>query len=229
MEEFGGEGAGECVDGGLLLGGEVSEAFGGAGEFGLANSFCTLLEGEDGGDGVAGDEALLVFGYLVGDDVLGGFGLAATVGEMGGGDLLEVVDVVDEAALDLIHAGVDVAGNGDIDEEHGAAATALEEVLAVGAGEDLLGGAGGGDDDVGAFSLIVEGVEGDDGGGAGGAAELVGDLLGAGLGAVGDEDGGSTLLDEMTGGEIGHLAGTDDEDGLALEATEDLAGQVHGY
>ena len=52
---------------------------------------------------------------------------------LAGGDLLEVVDVVDEAAFDLVHARVDVAGDGDVDEEHGAVAAALQEVLAVGA------------------------------------------------------------------------------------------------
>ena len=72
------------------------------------------------------------------------------------GDLLEVVDVVDEAAFDLVDARVDVAGDGDVDEEDGAVAAALEELLAVGAVEDLLRRAGGGDDDVGAVGLVVE-------------------------------------------------------------------------
>jgi hypothetical protein len=54
--------------------------------------------------------------------LFGGGGLAAAVGEVGGGDLLQVVDVVDEAAFDLVHLGVDVAGDGDVDEEHGAVA-----------------------------------------------------------------------------------------------------------
>ena len=39
--------------------------------------------------------------------------------------------------------------------------------------------------------------------------------LGAGLGAVGDEERGGALLDEVAGGELGHLAGADEEDGLA--------------
>ncbi len=81
---------------------------------------------------------------------LGCSGFAAAVGLVGGGDLLEVVYVVDEAAFDLVHAGVDIAGDGDVDEEHGAVTAALEEVSAVGAGEDLLRRAGASDDDVGA-------------------------------------------------------------------------------
>ncbi len=65
VEELGGEGAGEGFDGGVLLGGEVGEAFCGAGELGFADGFGVLLEGEDGGDGVAGLEALLVLVYFV--------------------------------------------------------------------------------------------------------------------------------------------------------------------
>ena len=108
-------------------------------------------------------------------------GFAAAVGEVGGGDLLEVVDVVDEAAFDLVHAGVDVAGDGDVDEEHGAVAAALEEVLAVGAAEDFCGAPV----EVMTMSArgacVVEIVEGDDFGVTAGLDELGGDLFGAGL------------------------------------------------
>ncbi len=96
-------------------------------------------------------------------------------------------------------------GDGDVDEEHGAVAAALEEVLAVAAAEEFLRGTGTGDDDIGAVGLLVELIEGDDGGGDGGVEELGGQLLGAGLGAVGDEDAGGSVLDEMTGGQLGHL------------------------
>ena len=205
-----------------------AETLGGAGEFGLADALGVLLQGEDGGDGVADVEALLVLVDLFGDDGLGLFGLAAAVGEVGLGDLMEVVDVVDEAAFDLVHAGVDVAGDGDVDEEHRAVATALEHVLAVGAAEDLLRGAGGADDDVGAVGLGVELLEGQDLGGAGGAAELGGEALGAGLGAVGDDEIGGAVLDEVAGGELGHLAGADEQDGFSGQGAEDLAGEVDG-
>src|SRR6202051_3301617 len=135
-----------------------------------------LLEGFDGGDGVTGLEAFVVLVHFPADDGFGGGGFAAAIGEVGGGDLLEVVDVVDEAALDLVHAGVDVAGDGDVDEEHGAVAAGGGGVLAVGAAEDLLRGAGRGDDDVGARGLLVEGVEGDGFGVDGGAGEVGGDF-----------------------------------------------------
>jgi len=204
-----------------------------------------VLQGNDGGDGVSRLLSLEVEIDLAADDVFGGGGLSAAVGEVSGGDLLQVIDVVDEAAFDLVHEGIDVAGDGDVDEEHGAVSAAFHEALAVGAVEDGLRGAGGGEDDVGAGGLGVELVEGNDLGGAGEAAavdgnrpvgelhgDLAGDLAGelrcALVGAVGDEDGGCALLDEVARGQIGHLARADDEDGLALQAAEDLAREVDG-
>ncbi len=116
-----------------------------------------------------------------------------------------VVDVVDEAAFDLVHTGIDVTGDGDVDEEHGAVAAALEEVLSVRAVEELLGGSGGGDDDVGTVGLFVESFVWDDGGGDRSVEEFGGELFGTGLGAIGEKDAGGTVLDEMTSGELGHL------------------------
>jgi hypothetical protein len=54
VEEFGGERAGERVDGGLLIGGEIGEALGGAGKLSLAESLGVLLQSDDCGDGVEG-------------------------------------------------------------------------------------------------------------------------------------------------------------------------------
>jgi hypothetical protein len=58
--------------------------------------------------------------------------------------------------------------------------------------------------------------------------DLAGDEGGLLVGAVGDQDGGCALLDEMARGELGHLASADEQDGLALERTEDFAGEVDG-
>lgn len=159
-----------------------------------------LLESFDGGDDVAGLEALVVFVHFPTDDSFGGGSFAAAIGEVGGSDLLQIVDVVDEAAFHFVHARVDVAGDGDVDEEHGAVAARVEEVLAMGAAEDFLRGAGGGDDDVGAGGLVVEVVEGDGFGVDGEACKVGGNLFGPGLGAVDDEDGGGPVLDEVAGG-----------------------------
>ena len=82
----------------------------------------------------------LVFVDFPADDGLGGCGFAAAIGEVGGGDLLEVVDVVDEAAFDFVHARVDVAGDGDVDEEHGAVAAARGGSAGRGSGRRFFAG-----------------------------------------------------------------------------------------
>ena len=107
-------------------------------------------------------------------------------------------------------------GGGDVDEEHRALAAALEKVLAVGAVEELLGSAGGGDDDVGTVGLLVELLEGNNGGGDRGMEELGGEFFGPDLGAVGDEDAGGSVLDEMAGGKLGHLLSSDEQDTLQV-------------
>ena len=52
VEELGGERASERVDGGLLLGGEVGEALGGARSSAWRIVSGLLLQGDDGGDRV---------------------------------------------------------------------------------------------------------------------------------------------------------------------------------
>ncbi len=66
----------------------------------------------------------------------------------------------------------------------------------------------------------------------GGSGELLGDACGevarTRFGPIRDEERGGAVLDEVAHGELGHLAGADDEDLLALEAAEDLAREVDG-
>ena len=61
VEELGGEGSGEGFDGGVLGGSEGGTGGGEAGvdafELGLAEGFGGVLQGDDGGDGVAGLQA----------------------------------------------------------------------------------------------------------------------------------------------------------------------------
>jgi len=218
VQELGGEGLGEGFDGSLLLGceGLRGETLGGAGELLLANGFGGELELLDGFDGRGLREACAVAFDFAGDDGFCGFGFAAADGLVLRGYLLKVVHVVDEAAFELVDLGGYVAGDGDVDEEDGTVAAAMQEGAGFFRGEDLAG-SGAGDDDVGAVGLLVKLIEGDNASRDGGGAQRVGDLFGAGFSAVGDEEGCSSLLDEVTGGEVGHLPCTDDEDGLAGE------------
>ncbi len=146
-----------------------------------------------------------------------------TFGDVRGGHGLQVVDVVDEDAFHLVHRRIDIAGDGDIDEEHGAVAAAMHELLAVFAAEDGVRRAGGADDDVCFRGGLVELFERNDA-----AIEWLGKLARAFEGAVGDEDGSGSLLHKMAGGEFAHFAGADEEDGAALQGSEDFAGKLNG-
>src|SRR5581483_6954902 len=73
---------------------------------------------------------------LGGDDGLGIDGLTAALFLVGGGYLLQIVNIVDEDAVELIHLRINVARNGDIDEEHGPVAAAMQKSLAMLAAED---------------------------------------------------------------------------------------------
>ena len=170
----------------------------------------------------------MVFVHFPADDGFGSSGFAAAIGEVGSGHLLKIVDVVDEAAFDFVHARVDVARNGDVDEEHRAVAPSMEEVLTVGATEDFLRGPGGGDDNVGARRLGVEVVEGDRFGMDGGSGEVRGNLFGARPGTVGDEDGGGAVFDEVARSQLRHLPGAYKQDSLSLKRAKDFSGEVDG-
>ena len=134
--------------------------------------------------------------------------------------LLQVVDVVGEDAVELAHLRRNVAGDGDVDEEHRAILAAGEELLSVFAAEDGVRRAGRGDDDVGAVAGVVQVLELD-----GLAVELLRQADGAIVGAVGDEDRGAAVGHQVAGGEFAHLAGADDEDRLPFQRAENLFGE----
>ena len=81
------------------------------------------------------------------------------VGDVRDDYLLQVVDVVDEDAVQLVHLRIDIARHRDIDEEHGTVTAAAQETLAVLLAEDGVRRAGGADDDVGARNGVVELLE----------------------------------------------------------------------
>ena len=112
-------------------------------------SSALLLQGDDGGGDVDGALALVEALDLAGDEGFSIDGLAAALFHVGCGYLLQVVDVVDKDAVELVHLRIDVAGDGNIDEEHGLVAAALQESVAVLGAEDGMRRAGGADDDVG--------------------------------------------------------------------------------
>ena len=72
------------------------------------------------------------------DDVFGALGLFLAIGDVRGHGLLQIVDVVDENAVDLVHLRIDVARHRDIDEEHGTVLAAAHEHFAVFAPENSV-------------------------------------------------------------------------------------------
>ncbi len=66
---------------------------------------------------------------LLDDETLGDLGLGPPPRKRLVDDRLEVVDVVEEAARQVVHGGVDIARNGDIDEEERPAAAARDARL----------------------------------------------------------------------------------------------------
>ena len=71
-------------------------------------------------------------------------------------DLLEIVDVVEIDVFDLPHRRLNVARHGDVDDEDRPIAPLLHEVLESLAGDDRMGRARGGDDNVGGDQVLVE-------------------------------------------------------------------------
>ena len=131
------------LDDGLLLGRErrveIGEALRGAGELGFAEGFCRGLELLDGlGGGGLGEALAVAVGFEL-HDGLCGLGLAAALNAVLLRDLLEIVDVVDEAAFEVVDGGIDVARDGDVDEEDRAVPAAMNKRAAVVRGEDLPG------------------------------------------------------------------------------------------
>ena len=223
MEKLVDEAAGERFNGGKLLGGECADAGVDAAQFCLADFLGLALEGDDGRRDVDGALALVKALDLSGNEGLGVSGLAAALGEVRGGDGLQVVDVVDEDAVELVDGGIDVAGHGNVNEEHGPITAAVHELLAVLAAEDGMGRTGRADDDVSLGGGFIELIEGDDS-----AIEGFGELASALECAVGNEDGAGSLLDKMAGGKLAHFTGANEKDGAALKGAEDLAGQLDG-
>ena len=228
MEKFVDETAGERFNGCKLLGGERAETRMNALDLGEANFFCSLLQRDDGRSGVDGALALMEALDFGGDDRLGVNGLDAALFHVRGGDLLQVVDVVDEDAVELVQLRIDVARDGDIDEEHGPVAALVKEGLAVLGAEDGMRRAGGADDDVGAAGGVIEMLEFDDLG-DNGAGKLLGHAAGALGGAIADENFAGALLHKMARGNLAHFACADEKDGAALKRAEDFAGEIDGH
>src|ERR1700735_684272 len=142
--------------------------------------------------------------------------------EVRSGDRLQVVDVVEEDALQLVDRRVYVAGYRDVNKEHGPTPALLQKVLRVLTTKNWLGRTGGGNDDVGLVRAGVDVVEAD-----GLPPEALGQLLRTFVAAVGNQHRPGALIHQMASGLFAHFARTYQQTLFVLERAENLPRQLH--
>ncbi len=223
VEELVGGGVEHDGEGVAVGGGEVPQlAVEAPGELGLEHGPGAGAERDDGG----GERLLLRPGLeaarlLVGDGG-GAGGLRGAALERLADDLGEGIDVVQVHVVELVDARVDVAGDGDVDEEEAPALAGLARALDQIVRDHVAGARRRRDDDVGLDQRPLQIAEG-----ARLAADVAGERRGA-LGAAVDDEQARARADEQLGGGLGHLAGADERRGVAVEIAEDVAGQIDG-
>src|SRR5207245_8393837 len=100
-------------------------------DLGLADGFQVILQRDDGGHHVAGLDAGVKALHLAVDDSFGKFRLLPAAGNMGGDRLLQIVNVVNEDAVQFVHLRVNIARDSNVDKEHGTILAAAEEHFAM--------------------------------------------------------------------------------------------------
>src|SRR5580700_8873792 len=95
-----------------------------------------VLQRNDSRDDVEGLQASLKTYDFALDNVGGALGLLFAIRHVRGDGLLQIVDVVDENSVHLVHLRINVARYRDIDEEHGTVLAPAHKELAVLTAED---------------------------------------------------------------------------------------------
>ena len=192
---------------------------------GDAHLFCPLLQGDDCGRDVDGAQALMETLDFSGNKRFGVDCLSAALIHVRGGHLLQVVDVVDEDAIELVHQRIDVARDCDIDEKHGPIAALVKKSLAVLGTKDGVRRAGGADDDVGAAGSVVE-LAVVDHLGDNSALKLRCHAAGALGGSIADQDGSGALLHKVARGDLAHLSGAYEENCTPFKRAKDFSRKI---
>ena len=161
-----------------------------------------LAQGSDRGHHVERRVPLAEACRLGRHDRLGALGLAAATGEALGDDGFEVVDVVEEAPLELGDRRLDVARDGQVDQEERRSPAPAEPLLDIRPLEHEARRARRGDDDVRARELLGDPLERERL-----AAQTAGQL-GRAIGrAVGDEGDLGAAGEQVPSRELSDLAG----------------------
>src|SRR5271157_2291360 len=133
----------------------------------------------------------------------------------------QVVDMVEGDLVKVADPGVEIAGDGDVEDERQpvAAGTLNADVLIK--ADDRLGGCGGADHQVGLDQRLAQAVERD-----GLRVPASGGGLGSLRVAVGNQDPAGVQGLEVLECQVAHLAGADHQHGLVGERVEHLPGEV---
>ena len=132
----------------------------------------------------------------------------------------EVGQPDERRARQVRDGGVDVVRQGQVDEDAVVRALGGRRGDKVGP-DEVLGGAGRGDHDVGLGDRLDQPLHRD-----GASARRLGQALATGEGAVRDDERTDATTRRRRGGEAGHPAGADDEDGTRREVAEHALGLV---
>ena len=135
-------------------------------------------------------------------------------------DLFEVIDAVEEGLVQGVDGGVEVARDGEVDENLQAVAPPVEGFFDVFAADEGAVAARRADDDVGFVQLCGQLFEAD-----GEAAVFFGQRLCVGKGAVGDDEALDVVVFQVFGDEACGVACADDERGAAVVVVVEAVGE----
>ena len=190
-------------------------------ELGPYDAFRLFLERHDGGNHPQCILPALIVQDLLADDGLRPFRFLPAAFHVFVHNVLEVVDVVEEDVVDVPRSGIDVPRDGDVDEEQEAVLPSTQRCRDHRSGDHVSGCPRRADDDVRLAERFFQAFKGNRP-----ALERFGHLQGPHVGPVCDQDLRRPVGDQVTGGQLGHLAGADEQDRLPLQSPEDLLGQL---
>src|SRR6266446_4037058 len=156
MHDFVDDATSQRFYGEFLICGHGTEAATNAINLGLANGFEMVLQTDDGRNHVESLQASVESVDLTIDDRLSLIRFLLAIRDVGTDRLLQIVDVVDENAVELVHLRIDVARDGDVNKEHRAVAAEGHQLFAMLGPEDEMRRAGRGNHDIGAFARVVK-------------------------------------------------------------------------
>src|SRR5437667_1693907 len=97
--------------------------------------------------------------YFRFNNALRPLGLLRSGGDVGSNRFLQIVNVVNENAIKLVHLRIDVPGHSNVDEKHGTVLPSAQKHFAMLAAENGNRGPGRSDHDIGLLAMVVERIE----------------------------------------------------------------------